>query len=356
MDGDIASDWYRASIPGARRRGVRRSALTPLTRRQLDERGVGRATRARRYTRVETGIHVPTELVREDSYQSHRTIDAVTLVRAHAQRCPDHVATSFAAGAMYGMRYFCDEEPLEFIAPHGTGGRKAPAHIRYRSSRRLDELRQQGSRPDTRCPDAVCTAPGLALGHMLTALITADGERDARWRVPDLRDLRAGLSPAFIRQVQVSDAFHQALGEQAVASVAAVRGMPAPDAEAVLAATDVGAESPPETVLRLLLADLAPGCRSQSPVWNHDGWLLTVIDLGWEEPRVSVFYDGEHHLHREQRDHDSRVLTELQKDGGRVIRVTAAMVRDVDSATELREAVATALTGRVPRSGVSAVW
>lgn len=348
VDGDITSDWYRASIRTrwARRGKADSPTLTPLTRSELDARGVGRALRRDRYVRVEPGVYVPVELVREAARPHGRSIDAVTLVRAHARRCPEHVATAFGAGAMYGMRYFCDEEPLEFIAPHGTGGTKAPDHVRYRASRRLGGYRETGRRPDARLPELVCAAPEVALGHMLATLGERDDGRDQRWRVPDLRGIRAGLSPTFIRQVQVSDAFHQAVGAQSVGSPARVRGCPPPDADVVLAATDVGAESPPETVMRLLLADLAAGCRSQLPVWGSDGSLLTVVDLGWEEPKVSVFYDGEHHLSRDQRDHDSRVLAALQKDGGRVFRVTAGMVRGADAAAELRASVAEALRGR----------
>lgn len=54
-------------------------------------------------------------------------------------------------------------------------------------------------------------------------------------------------------------------------------------AASVLGSTDVGAESLQETLLRLAVNDLAPGLRSQIPVFKEDGKLLTVSDLGWGE-------------------------------------------------------------------------
>lgn len=92
-------------------------------------------------------------------------------------------------------------------------------------------------------------------------------------------------------------------------------------------------------------ADLAPGRRSQIPVFRENGTLLTSADLGWEDRRVFLFYDGEHHLAKDQRDHDSEVLTVLQEDGGRVFRVTAGNLQDADQVREPRKRVAAALQG-----------
>ena len=119
--------------------------------------------------------------------------------------------------------------------------------------------------------------------------------------------------------------------------------MDATDAARVLGYTDVGAESPPETVLRLAVGDLAPGLHSQVPVFRDDGTLLTTSDLAWEDRGLHLFYDGVHHLRRAQRDHDSRVLAVLQRDGGRVLRVTAGDLRDVRAVAALRRRVAVAL-------------
>lgn len=106
----------------------------------------------------------------------------------------------------------------------------------------------------------------------------------------------------------------------------------------------MGAESPPETLLRLAVSDLAPGLRSQIPVWKDDGRrLLTSCDLGWEDRRVFLFYDGAHHLQRTQRNHDSKVLAALQRNGGRVLRPVADDVADAAAVRALRERVTEAL-------------
>lgn len=279
--GDITSDWYRAMIPAKRkhRNAADRTSAVPLTRREVDERRVARAARRDNVVAVEHGVYVPRHVVGVGGP------DALTLVRAHAKRRPGHVATGFAAAAAYGMRYFCDDEPLEFLVPKGPAPAEPQCRLRYRRSRRLELYRGGGQRPDGRCPEVVCAAQNIL------------------WRVPDLRAVRAELSPEYIRQVQVSDAFHQAVGAGTVADPARVRGKA--DAAAVLAATDVGAESPPETLLRLVLADLTPDCRSQVPVWDRDG--------------------------------------ETAHDGGRAFRVTAGSLRDAAAVVELRELVGEAL-------------
>ncbi|MGO1827702.1 MAG: hypothetical protein ACTH0J_12375 [Corynebacterium variabile] len=114
-------------------------------------------------------------------------------------------------------------------------------------------------------------------------------------------------------------------------------------AASVLGSTDVGAESPQETLLRLAVNDLAPGMRSQIPVFKEDGKLLTVSDLGWGERGLHLMYDGVHHRQREQRDHDSEVLAALQHGGGRVIRVTAGNLASMAKIEKLRERVVGAL-------------
>lgn len=81
-------------------------------------------------------------------------------------------------------------------------------------------------------------------------------------------------------------------------------------------------------------------------MFRESGALLTVVDLGWAEHRVFLFYDGAHHLQKEQRDHDSEVFALLQRNGGRVFRVTAGNLKDADKVTELRGWVREALLER----------
>lgn len=66
--------------------------------------------------------------------------------------------------------------------------------------------------------------------------------------------------------------------------------------EAVLDLVDAGAESPQETRVRLLLLDNGfPRPSTQIPVLGPNGRPRYYLDMGWEDIKVAVEYDGEHH-------------------------------------------------------------
>ncbi|MDR3663289.1 MAG: hypothetical protein P4L86_23380 [Mycobacterium sp.] len=59
---------------------------------------------------------------------------------------------------------------------------------------------------------------------------------------------------------------------------------------------DPGAESPPETWLRLLLIRAGyPRPTTQIPVRSIDGHRQYFLDMGWEQYKLAVEYDGDHH-------------------------------------------------------------
>lgn len=59
---------------------------------------------------------------------------------------------------------------------------------------------------------------------------------------------------------------------------------------------NAGADSPRETWVRLLLIRAGfPRPQTQIPVYDEYGQLAAVIDLGWEDIKVGVDYEGEHH-------------------------------------------------------------
>ncbi|MDU0479619.1 hypothetical protein QVA66_10245 [Staphylococcus chromogenes] len=92
--------------------------------------------------------------------------------------------------------------------------------------------------------------------------------------------------------------------------------------------SDPGADSPPETHLRLAVRDLAEWV-SQRVFQRSNGVKLTAADLADEDSKVALFYDGEHHLQRAQRDHDSEVLQQLRMQGWEPVRVTAGQMRNI---------------------------
>lgn len=83
----------------------------------------------------------------------------------------------------------------------------------------------------------------------------------------------------------------------------------------VLSLVNPGAESPRETWLRLLIIRNGfPPPRTQIPVHDRYGQLVAVLDMGWEELKIGLDYEGAHHrdpdrFARDIRRHDT--LTEL---------------------------------------------
>lgn len=101
------------------------------------------------------------------------------------------------------------------------------------------------------------------------------------------------------------------------------RGMKA--ARAALELIDSGAQSPKETWLRLLLLRAGfPRPQTQIPVRNEWGWPEAYLDMGWEDVKVAVEYDGDQHRSsRAQYVKDIRRSEMLERTGWIVVRVIA---------------------------------
>ena len=97
----------------------------------------------------------------------------------------------------------------------------------------------------------------------------------------------------------------------------------------VLELMDSGAESPQETRTRLAL--IHTGFRkpqTQIPVCDASGYAFARIDMGWEEHRVGVEYDGEHHWTDPVRfAHDIDRHAQLTALDWTIIRVSANLLR-----------------------------
>jgi hypothetical protein len=109
---------------------------------------------------------------------------------------------------------------------------------------------------------------------------------------------------------------------------------------------DAGAESPRETWLRLLLIRAGfPAPQTQIPVYDDHGQLVAVLDMGWENIKLAVEYEGDQHrTDRRQFNKDIgrlEALTDLNwidvrvtaedTEGGVIARVAAAWKRRVCS-------------------------
>jgi hypothetical protein len=96
-------------------------------------------------------------------------------------------------------------------------------------------------------------------------------------------------------------------------------------ARRALSLVDAGAESPRETWLRLLLIRAGfPAPTTQIPVRDNYGQLVAVLDMGWEEMKLAVEYEGDHHrTDRRQFNKDITRLETLTELRWTVVRVTA---------------------------------
>jgi REase_MTES_1575 len=92
---------------------------------------------------------------------------------------------------------------------------------------------------------------------------------------------------------------------------------------------DGGAESPYETKTRLVLISSGlPRPQTQIEVRNDWGAFMARIDMGWEEWKVGVEFDGaQHWTDPAQRTRDIDRLAELAACGWTIIRVSADMLR-----------------------------
>ena len=92
---------------------------------------------------------------------------------------------------------------------------------------------------------------------------------------------------------------------------------------AALPLVDGGAASPKETCLRLLVIDAGfPIPTTQIPVTDGRGWLVRVLDMGWEDVKVAAEYDGDQHrADRRQYVKDVQVMRKLERLDWIVVRV-----------------------------------
>lgn len=104
---------------------------------------------------------------------------------------------------------------------------------------------------------------------------------------------------------------------------------------------DAGAQSPKESWLRVVLVQAGlPRPQTQIPVCDEFGNPFAYLDMGWEDVKVAVEYDGEQHRNdRRQYTWDIRRLESLERLGWIVIRVLAGD-RPADIVKRVRAALA----------------
>lgn len=159
------------------------------------------------------------------------------------------------------------------------------------------------------------TALDLACWHPLTAAVAAI---DALARATDITMDDVGL-----------------LAEQQGGRRGIVR------ARRIIGMVDAGAQSPKESWLRIVLVQAGlPRPQTQIPIHDEFGKAIAYLDMGWEDVKIAVEYDGDHHrTRRSQYSYDIRRLEMLQRRGWIVIRVTVEDSTD-DVLRRVRDALA----------------
>ena len=268
--------------------------------------------------------------------------DACTRVVAHLIERPRAVAAQFSAAALLGITDFADSADTALLGPFN---RRITDDVTVPSVRReAADLPTWTLRLGERTLRT--TPPMLTLAHCLRAVL----DSEHAWSTP------AGLPPhpATIRGVQLIDRFRREFGLTADHIAEALHGLIAQRTlTRLLALSDAGADSPPETVMRLVAREAAPHLEwcPQVPVYTDGSvgapgtrdpgrTLLTVLDLAATACRRFLYYDGDHHLDRSQRDRDSAILAQLTVWNWTGLRVTAGMLADVRHLNALIRALA----------------
>lgn len=176
----------------------------------------------------------------------------------------DGVLAGLTASGLHGARYVEDSRPIELISPN----RRPPRGILTRKVELLP------------------------------------GESSVRWGLPVTTAERTAFDLSRFGGLGAAVARLDALGNATGLSAAAVRDLAQRHRGArgmrklndALDLYDPGSQSPWETWLRLLLIQAGfPRPRTQIPVLSVDGRRRYFLDMGWEELKLAVEYDGDQH-------------------------------------------------------------
>ncbi|TXH27207.1 MAG: hypothetical protein E6R06_04575 [Mycobacterium sp.] len=256
----------------------------------------GRLTRARlrsRYRSIFRGVYLPLD----------HDVALRDRIRGAALAVPNGVIGGVAASALYRAKWVDDDIPIDVFG----------------ACRRQDGL---VIRRDVLPDDEVTTVNGI---RVTTCSRTAF---DLARNLP--RDAGVARLDALMNAApfELDDVFLLAKRHRGARGLVALRK--------ALPLVDGGAESPPESRLRLLFTDAGlPRPTTQYVVYNEFGQYVRRIDMVWEEFKVGAEYDGMQHLtERRQYAMDVWVNRELQRLKWHVTHVIkedngGAIVRDV---------------------------
>ncbi|MGV1087329.1 MAG: type IV toxin-antitoxin system AbiEi family antitoxin [Mycobacterium sp.] len=216
----------------------------------------GRLTRAQlrwNYIAVHPDVYI--------AKASERTLGVNT--RAAALWVPDGVITGRAAAALHGAHFVEDHTPIELIGR----SRRARDGVIVREERiDADEVTQMD---DLRVSTPTRTALDLA------------------------RHLPRGEAIARLDALAAATGIHPQDALSLARRYPGARGIR--NARAIVPLLDPGAQSPRESWLRMLVID-GGFPRPTTQIMVSDGVRTAFVDMGWEELRIGLEYDGDQHL------------------------------------------------------------
>jgi len=203
------------------------------------------------------------------------------------------VIAGLAASALHGAKWVDDDSPVELI----WGNARSPAGVVTRDDLLFEDEIQQINGLNVTTPER--TAFDL-------------GRRDRLGRAVERLDALARATDFKASSIEELAAKHRH-----------TRGLR--QLEKALALVDAGAESPKETWLRLLLIRAGyPRPRTQIPVLSPDGRRRYFLDMGWDDIKLAVEYEGDHHrLDRRRFAYEIQRLEDVAEIGWLNIRVAA---------------------------------
>jgi Protein of unknown function (DUF559) len=201
------------------------------------------------------------------------------------------ILAGFSASALYGTRWIDPSRPAEII---DTNRRKAPGVLVWEERIEADEI---------------------TVANQIRITTPARTALDLARRYP--RGIAIAAVDALVQATELKLADVELLVDR----YRGRHGMKA--ARTALELVDGGAQSPKETWLRLLLIRAGfPRPQTQITIRNEWGWAEAYLDMGWEDIKVAVEYDGDQHRSsRYQYVKDIRRLEMLGRYGWTVVRV-----------------------------------
>ncbi len=223
-------------------------------------------------------------------------VELTATVRAHAGWLwakRQGIVAGLSAAALHGSRWVDNTQPVELL----HGNRHRLAGIRTHGNRlHDDEIATHGGIPIT-CPAR--TALDLGCWYPIAAAVAA---------IDDLAratDITASDVEVLVQRYP---------GRRGIARARQAIGL-----------FDAGAQSPKESWLRVVLMRAGlPRPQTQIAVEDECGEVFAYLDMGWDDVKVAVEYDGEQHrTDRWQYTRDVRRLEMVERLGWIVIRVVA---------------------------------